>query len=60
MSPILITIIVVLVAVFAVAIWMDLKRRHLRDTRSGSSMARSGRQLKLDGRDRGSQSGAGL
>ena len=60
MSPILLTIVVVLVAVFAVAIWMDRKRRHLRDTRSAGSTARSARQMRLDGRDRGSQSGAGL
>ena len=60
MSPILIFVVVVLVAVFAVAIRMDLKRRHLRDNRSGRAMGKSTRQLRLEGRERGSESGAGL
>ena len=59
MSPILITVIVALVAVFAVAAWMDMKRRRLRDTKSGSSMGKAARQTKLEGRDRGGRWGAG-
>jgi hypothetical protein len=55
-----ITIGVVLVVVFAVAIRMDLKRRHLGDTRPARSMGKSGRQARLEGRERSSESGAGL
>jgi hypothetical protein len=59
MSPILISIVVVLVVVFAVAIRMDMKRRHLNDTQSGGVMGKASRQLRLEGKDKGSQWGAG-
>ena len=60
MSPIFITIIVVLIAVFAVAIRMDVKRRHLGDTRPSGAMSRASRQTRRTGREKGSESGAGL
>ena len=59
MSPILITVIVALVAVFAAAAWMDMKRRRLGDTKPGRSMGKSARQTKLDGREQGGRWGAG-
>ncbi len=60
MSPIFTTLIVMLAAVFAVAIWMDVRRRHLGDTKAGGAMSRATRQTRLHGREKSSESGAGL
>jgi len=60
MSPIFLTLIVILVAVFAVAIWMDVKRRRMGDTKSSGAMSQEGRQTRLRGREKGSESGLGL
>ena len=59
MSPILISIVVVLVVVFGAAIWMDLKRKHLGDTNSAGVMGKSRRQVNLDSKEKGSRWGAG-
>jgi hypothetical protein len=60
MSALIITILVILVAVFAVAIRMDVKRRRLGDTSSGANMSRDARRLRVQGREKGSESGLGL
>lgn len=60
MSPIFITILVMLVVVLAVAIRMDVKRRRMGDTRSGDAMSRTTRQIRLQGREKGAESGLGL
>ena len=52
MSPIFISIIVVLVVVFGVAIYMDLKRKHLRDTKSGGTMGKETRQLRKSDKEK--------
>jgi hypothetical protein len=59
MGPIGITIVVVIVAVFAVAIWMDWKRRRLHDHKSSGWMGRDSRQTRLDAKAKGSEWGAG-
>jgi hypothetical protein len=48
MSPIFITIVVILVAVFAVAVMYDLKGRRLGDTRSGRDIGKAGRGKRQD------------
>jgi hypothetical protein len=58
-GPIGITILVVLVAVFAVAMLMDRKRRRLGDTRSGGSISQGSRQVRRDSKGKGSEWGAG-
>jgi signal transduction histidine kinase len=59
MSPILISVIVVLVVVFGTAFWIDLKRRRLGDTNTGGVMGKARRQVQLDSKERGSRWGAG-
>jgi hypothetical protein len=59
MGPVFISIIVVLVVVFVVAIWMDLKRRRLGDTKSGGSMSQTSHQTRLEGKEKGGRWGAG-
>ena len=59
MGSIGITIIVVLVAVFGVAIYMDLKRRRLRDTKTGGVMGQDSRALRRDDKGRAERWGAG-
>jgi hypothetical protein len=60
MSPIFITIVVVLVVVFGAAMWMDHKRKRLGDTKAAGVMGRSRRETQLKGREKGSEWGAGL
>ena len=60
MSPMFITLIVILVAVFAVAIRMDVKRRRSGDTTPSGQMSRTTRRIRVQGRERGSESGLGL
>lgn len=59
MSPIYISIIVVLVVVFGVAIYMDLKRKHLRDTKTGGVMGKDSRALRRDDKGKAERWGAG-
>jgi len=59
MSPILISIVVVLVVVFGAAIWMDLKRRRLGDTNSSGVMGQASRRTRLEGKEKSSRWGAG-
>jgi hypothetical protein len=59
MTPIFITLIVILVAVFAVAIRMDVRRRRIGDVRSSGSMSQALRQARLRGREKDSESGLG-
>jgi len=60
MSPILISIVVVLVVVLGTAFWMDHRRKRFGDTNSAAAMGKTARQTRLDGRAKGSESGAGL
>ncbi|MEO7944359.1 MAG: hypothetical protein ABIR34_13255 [Marmoricola sp.] len=60
MSPMFITLIVILVAVFAVAIRMDVKRRRMGDARPSGDMSRMTRRIRVQGREKGSESGLGL
>ena len=59
MSPIFISIIVVLVVVFAVAIYMDLKRKHLRDTKTGGVMGQDTRRLRRSDKEKAERWTAG-
>jgi hypothetical protein len=59
MDPFFVFIVVVLVAVFAVAIRMDLRRRHLHDTPPGSVMSKASRRTRLEGREKGGRWSAG-
>jgi hypothetical protein len=59
MSPILISVILVLVVVFGTAIWMDVKRRRLGDTQTSGVMGKARRQAQLESRERGSKWGVG-
>ena len=59
MSPIFISIIVVLVAVFATAAWMDFRRRRLDDTNSAGVMGQARRQVRLEGKEKGQRWGSG-
>ena len=60
MAPIVISIVVVLVAVFGTAIWMDRKRRHLGDTNSAGVMSKASRRTRLEGKEKGGRWGAGM
>jgi len=60
MSPILISVVVVLVVVFGVAIWMDLRRKHLRDTLPGGVVGRETRQLRRSDKEKGERWTAGF
>jgi hypothetical protein len=59
MDPILLTIVVVLVAVFGVAIYMDLKRKRMRDTKSGGVMGQDRNHLRRSDREKGERWGGG-
>lgn len=59
MSPIVITIVVVLVVVFGVAFWMDQKRRRLGDTNSSGVMSRESRRVRMEGKEKGGRWSAG-
>jgi hypothetical protein len=59
MGPVLITIVVVLVCVFAVAFWMDHKRKRLGDTKSGGAIGEGRTQLRRDAKGKGEQWSAG-
>jgi|EndMetStandDraft_8_1072994.scaffolds.fasta_scaffold467765_2 hypothetical protein len=56
---IFLSILVPLVAVFAIAARMDRKRRRLNDTHSAAEMGHNLRSSKLDAKERGSRWGAG-
>ena len=60
MGPIFISIVVVLVVVFGVAMWMDHKRKRLGDTNSAGVMGQASRQTRLEGKEKGGRWGAGL
>jgi hypothetical protein len=60
MGPVFISIIVVLVVVFGVAIRMDLKRRRLGDTNRGGVMSQESRRTRLEGKEKGGRWGAGM
>ena len=59
MGPVFISIIVVLVVVFAVAIRMDHKRKHLGDTKSGGQIGGARTQVRRDAKGKGEQWSAG-
>jgi hypothetical protein len=59
MGPVAITVTVVLVVVFGVAIWMDWKRRKLHDTKSSAVMGDEARNTRLSGKERGARWGGG-
>jgi hypothetical protein len=60
MSPILISIVLVIVVVLGAAMWMDHKRKRLGDTKTAGVMGKSRRETQLKGREKGSEWGAGL
>jgi len=59
MSPVVLTIVIVLAVVFAAAAWMDFKRRRLGDTKSGAVMSKETRALRRDDKGKGARWGAG-
>jgi hypothetical protein len=59
MSPILISIVLVLVVVFGAAMWMDHRRKRLGDTKNAGLIGQARRQTQLDSKEKGSRWGAG-